>query len=131
MTAGAPTLEERVAALEAFAWPPGLVSPSGPLTEEAVAKLRDDLAAVPRTPLRVLPPRPLLTPELARELAREYVTIAEPGEVLLVRVPDHWTVQMVHETQVRLNMFIADRGLPVTVLLLPGEEFAVAKGQPA
>jgi hypothetical protein len=71
----------------------------------------------------------LLTPETARELLRECVTVVKPGEVLLIRVPDNWSPRQVHETQERISEIIAYRELGVAVMLLPGEEFAVAKAR--
>jgi hypothetical protein len=122
----APTVEERLAAIEAVLFDP----PAVEWTDEALAGFREELDRLKadgghRT--RILPPRPLLTPETARELAREYVTILKPGEVLAVRVPDTWTDRQAHETSVRIDEIIALRDLGITVLLLPGEEFAVAQ----
>lgn len=72
-----------------------------------------------------------LTPEEARALLRECVTVVAPGETLVIRVPDTWTHQQHHEAQRRISEVIAERGLGFEVLLLPGEEFAVARPGPA
>ena len=77
-------------------------------------------------PLKVLPPRPLLTPETARELLRECVTVVRPGEVLVIRTSDGWTAEQVGEVQQYANWWLGYRGLDVSILFLPGEEFAVA-----
>jgi hypothetical protein len=124
-----PSLEERVAALEELAAHPLLTAACPPLSEEDAARYReafDEAMAQPQR-LRVLPPRPLLTPETARELAREYLTIVQPGEVLAIRVPDGWTAQQVDEAQRWISEVIGCRELGIVVMLLPGEEFAVAR----
>lgn len=69
----------------------------------------------------------LLTPETVRELLRECVTVVAPGEVLVIRVPDDWSARQAHEAQERISEVVASRKLGIAVLLLPGEEFAVAK----
>ena len=69
----------------------------------------------------------MLTPETAEALLRECVTVVKPGETLVIRIPDTWHPQAVHDTQRRLSEVIAGRGLGFAVLLVPGEEFAVAR----
>jgi hypothetical protein len=76
--------------------------------------------------MRVLPHRPLLTPETARELLRECVTVVKPGEVLVVRVPDNWTARQVSECQEAFESMAEYRDLDITILFMSGEEFAVA-----
>lgn len=128
------SLAERVTMLEEMCAYPLRVfeAPPAEFTAEQEARLRESLDALVRDgkpfEYRILPPAPILTPETARALAREYVTILKPGEVLAIRVPGTWTDQQVHETSVRLDEVIALRNLDITVLLLPGEEFAVATG---
>jgi hypothetical protein len=76
-----------------------------------------------------MPPRPLLTPELARELLRECVTLVKPGEVLAVRTPDSWVPDQVYDCQAYIDERLRLRGIDVAVLFLSGEEFAVTKAK--
>ena len=73
---------------------------------------------------------PALGPGQARALLRECVTVVAPGETLVIRIPDTWNPQQVDQTQRRLSEIVAERGLGFSVLLVPGEEFAVAKPGP-
>lgn len=68
-----------------------------------------------------------LSPDEARALLRECVTVVAPGETLVIRAADTWTPRQVHDVQGRLREVIADRGLTFEVLLVPGEEFAVVR----
>ena len=114
--------EERVAALEEQA--------AHPMTGAQAAELRADLEEAMRQgpfPCRVIPPAPLLTPETARALAREYVTIIQPGEVLVIRVAGNWTPSMVRECQEAFESMAGYRDLDIAILFVPGEEFAVAR----
>lgn len=57
---------------------------------------------------------------------RECVTVVKPGEVLLVRAPDAWTPRNVMELQEGVDAVVSYRDLGISVLILPGAEFAVA-----
>lgn len=130
------SLAERVAAIEDQLAHPLMTVANGipEFTPEQEAELREAFDVLGRDgrPFAhtVIARRPLLTPETARELAREYVTILKPGEVLAIRVPGTWTDRQAHETSVRIDEVIALLDLGITVLLLPGEEFAVATQGP-
>lgn len=125
------TLEERVAALEELAANPLMAVDVAPFAKEQEADFREALDALGRAgepfQYQILPPRPLLTPEAARELLRECVTVVRPGEVLAVRIPDTWSASDAERVQQQLSGIIAHRKLGISVLLLPGEEFAVAQ----
>ena len=41
----------------------------------------------------------MLTPEIARALLRECVTVVQPGETLVIRAPGTWTPRHVEEYQ--------------------------------
>lgn len=58
------------------------------------------------------------------------MTVVRPGETLVIRVPDTWNPQQADETWRRLSEVISDRELGFTVLLVPGEELAVARPCP-
>jgi hypothetical protein len=122
-----PSLEERVAALEATHSPPALVMEPEWTREQhdEFMRLWHEMTGGPWEH-RELPPRPLLTPETARELLRECVTIVKPGETLVIRAADSWTAMQVRELQDVADMMAEDRNLGFAILCLPGEEFAVA-----
>lgn len=68
-----------------------------------------------------------LDPDEACALLRECVTVVAPGETLVVRVPDWWTPQHSHE----FMRYFEQAGFPFRMLLVQGEEFAVASaGEP-
>lgn len=73
-------------------------------------------------PLKILAPRPLLTPEIARELLRECVTVVKPGEVLAVRLP----LDMNGDDMDRAREYAlrVERQSGIKVAFIPGEEFA-------
>jgi hypothetical protein len=125
----APTLEERVAALEE-ALPH--ITPARPWTDDQVAEWQAEfdklMASSGNHEIKILPPSPVLTPETARALLAECVTVVQPGEVLAVRCPDIWTAQQVDE----INRYDAARteGLGISVLFVPGEEFAAVQPDP-
>jgi hypothetical protein len=70
---------------------------------------------------------PPLTPDQARALLRECVTVVKPGETLIVRANENWTPRQVREIQDFADTVSEYRELGVKILFLPGEEFAVAK----
>jgi hypothetical protein len=127
------SLEERVAALEEQLAHPVMLATAPEISDEEAAKFEADLrqalgnAAFGQHRMRVLPPAPALTPETAGALLRECVAVVKPGETLVIRIPDTWGPQQVYDTQRRLSEIIAGRELGFTVLLVPGEEFAVAR----
>jgi hypothetical protein len=127
-----PDLEERVAALEARLAPFQVTySSSWPaLTEEETAELKDSMAEAAKLgPLpRLRPPDPPpLTPGQVRQLLSECVTVVKPGEHLILRVPWSTTPTQVRELQDYVNDTAGLRDLPFNVLILPGDELAVAE----
>ena len=122
------TLEERVAALEAA------ISMAGAegWTDDQVAEFQAELdrcMADPGHGLRVLPHRPLLTPETARELLRECVTVVKPGEILVIR--GDWTPGQVRELNDWGEWWTEHCAPEVKILFTIGEEFAVAEPEAA
>ncbi|HZR50103.1 MAG TPA: hypothetical protein VFB06_11345 [Streptosporangiaceae bacterium] len=124
------TVEERLAALETML---GLRVPAW--TDEQAAEFKAEFdrrmgdGKFEHHEVRLLPPgpaiEPLLTPETARALLRECVTVVKPGETLVIRCPDWWGPQQVYEYQRYLNeMTEGFRALAVV-----GEELAVAASQ--
>ena len=67
-----------------------------------------------------------------RALAREYVTIVQPGEVLIVREPSHWKPREVGDLNDALNAICSDpdAGLGIKVLVVPGDGVSIAVPQP-
>jgi hypothetical protein len=122
----APTLEERVAALE------GMMTITAPgFTADEAAEWQRELEAAltdGKHRITILQPAPVLTPETARALLAECVTVVQPGEVLAVRCPDSWNAQQVDE----INRYAAARaeGLGISVLFVLGEEFAAVQPDP-
>lgn len=121
-----PTLEERVAALEAVMTPAVMVTRPEEWTPEQVAGFKKTWDEVKHQPPRLIPPKPLLTPELARELIRECVTVVKPGEVLVIRVPESWTAEQSGECMRYMNAWLEESAPGVKVMLVPGEELGVA-----
>jgi hypothetical protein len=107
--------------------PPGAV-----MTEEQAAGFRERFQEAIRDGslpgARFLPPGPLLTPETARELLRECVTVVKPGETLVIRSRD-WNPEQAEYYQEYLG-HMADAGeIPFRPLVVIGDEVAVV--QPA
>jgi hypothetical protein len=128
------SLAERVAAIEEqLAHPLMAIEPASEFTEKQEADLREALDALGRDgkpfQYHVIPPRPLLTPETARELLRECVTVVKPGETLIVRANWEWTPAQVRDVQEYADTVSGYREIGVKILFLPGEEFAVAKAE--
>jgi hypothetical protein len=67
-----------------------------------------------------------LTPAQAQAFLRDHVTVVRPGETLVVRGGD-WAPYRVRELQEALDTMIAARGLKFSVLVVPGDELAVAQ----
>ena len=125
-----PSLEERVAALEARLAPFQVTYSAWPaLTEEETAELKEQIAALQQEPLmhRVIHLPPPLTPEQVRQLLRECVTVVKPGETLVVRVGFDITPMQVRELQDAADGMCEYRGLPFKVLVFPGDELAVTE----
>jgi hypothetical protein len=128
------TLEERVAALEELlASPLHAVTPES-WTGDQVADFEDRLRDLypgdeaRRRQIRVLPSAPVLTPETARALLRECVTIVKPGEMLVVRAPDWWTPGQAGMYQEYVGAMAGDAFRVVVVM---GGELAVAEPEHA
>jgi hypothetical protein len=119
-----PDLEQRIAALEECLAVPDVILPfDGELTADDVARLREGLEKAVREPLQ---PRRLLTPETARELLRECVTVVKPGEVLAVRLPMNMNSQDMERAHDYGKAIERETG--VKVAFIPGEEFAAVTG---
>ena len=119
-----PTLEERVAALEELIAHPLMTIEAPAWTDEQVAQFKAEFERYPGShEVRLLPPAPVLAPETAKALLRECVTVVSPGEALAIRVPEGWTPQ-----QVKHYQEYASAVAPFPVLVVIGEELAVAKG---
>jgi hypothetical protein len=71
---------------------------------------------------------PVLTPETARALLRECVTVVKPGEMLVVRAPDWWTPGQAGEYQQYAQAVAGDA---FRVLVVLGEELAIAEPEQA
>ena len=65
----------------------------------------------------------MLGPDEARALLRECATVVAPDETLVIRVPDWWTPQHSHE----FMRYFGEAGFSFRLLLVPGEELAVAR----
>ena len=131
----APTIEERLAALEELVAHPLMAIGMPPFTGEQEAELRKSLDALGQDgkpfEYRILPPGRLLTPELARELLRECVTVVKPGETLFIRVSESWTPNQIREYTDMLQAWLDHRDAGCHVVVGWGEEFAVAQPEPA
>jgi hypothetical protein len=127
------SLEERVTALEEQLAHPLLPTGAGlpEMSEEDAARLAAEwthrFAEHAHEPPKVLPPRPLLTPETARALLRECVTVVKPGEVLVIRVPDGWTASQAHRAQEMISAWITGQAPSLKVLFVPDGEITVAQ----
>ena len=75
-----------------------------------------------------MPTGQVVAPGELRALARRYITIMEPGEVLIVRVPASWPPRTVRELNEALTAVCSDpnRDLCIKVLVVPGDGMAVA-----
>lgn len=134
-----PTLEQRVAALEAavdrLLSPVGIVSaPETDLTPEQIAELQkalDEYAAHPVRHFehRVLPSPPnLLDPETIRQLLRESVTVIKPGEVLFYTYGDpNGTPSQIRELQDWINDWLEYNAPEIKALVLPHGSVAAAE----
>ena len=127
----APSLEERVAALEEMiAHPLQIVSaPPGNFSDAQVAELREALGAAMSGPYehRILPPVPSLTPDQVRQLLRECVTVVKPGETLIVRVPLTGVPEQVDRYARDLGEVSEAMDLPFKTVVVAAEELGVAE----
>lgn len=122
------TLEARVAALEELIARPLMTAEAPEWTPEQLADFERRRLERRSWPLvNFPPPAPALTPETAKALLRECVTVVSPGETLVVRVPDTWTPQQAGEYQEHADIATASGRISFPVLVLIGEELAVAK----
>jgi hypothetical protein len=125
-----PSLEERVAALEATV---------AMLMDKSLAggdiTVNDVRAALGYEPLKAYIPSwtPLteaeepLTPDEIRKLLRECVTVVKPGETLILRVPWSTTPSQVRDLQDAITGSVKYWDLPFKVLVVPGDELTVAE----
>ena len=122
-----PSLEDRVAALEA-AMPLRAYIPSWtPLTEAEETELRESIAEAAKLPYRIIPQPPPLTPDEIRQLLRESVTVVKPGETLILRVPWTTTPTQVRELQDSLTETEEYMEVPFKILVIPGDELTIAE----
>jgi hypothetical protein len=123
------TVTERLAALEAAVRPRAEITAPGDWSPEQVEEFRRhfDSGAWRNEPIRLLPPTSLLTPDTARALLSECVTIVKPGETLVIRVDPGWTPQQAEYYQEYVDVFTAHLEDPFRVLVVIGEELAVVR----
>ena len=127
MDDGNPTLEQRVAAIEA-ALTPAVTFP--PLTDEQAAGLRERFTEALHQqpqPLRIIPPPPPIGPDEVRALLRECVTVIGPDDVLVMRIR-HLTPDMPGRIREQVAAFNEANGTSVKLLAVDAEELAVAAG---
>ena len=72
-------------------------------------------------------PRATLSPDEIRALLRECVTVAKPGEVLVLGVPDSWSPRQVNEAQCWVDEWLRGNAPEVKMLLMPAGRMAVAE----
>jgi hypothetical protein len=137
----APGLEERVAALEAALAETRASSAEVQFTfpewtPEQAEEFRAEFGrravggGFDTRHVRWLPPAPVLTPEAARALLSECVTVVKPGETLVIRVPDSWTPEQAGAYQQVANEAREDGRISFPVVIVPGEQLAVARPEP-
>lgn len=83
---------------------------------------------------KIAVPRPVgdpLTKDEVRQLLRECVTVVKPGEVLVIRMWETWTVQQMREMQDVLNSMHEHGMVPFRSLVVPGAELGVAEAPDA
>lgn len=80
--------------------------------------------------IRLLPPGPVLTPETAKALLSECVTVVSPGETLVIRVPEGWTSRQADEYQEYADAATDSGRIPFRVLVVIGAELGVARPEP-
>lgn len=120
------TLEQRVAALEEQLAEPAGIRPAA-MTDDQAAEFAAERGKRKYEPARALLPVPVLTPETARALLRECVTVVGPGETLVIRVPESWHPGNVHDFQRYVNEAHADGRIAFPVLVVHGAELGVAR----
>ena len=124
---GPPDLEQRVAALEELArYPLQIATFPEVLTEEKMARFREDLNATLGQPHRILPQPPPLTPEQVCHLLSECVTVVKPGETLIIR-GQNWTPAQLNEIQRAMDAMHETGRIPFKALAVPGDELGVTE----
>lgn len=122
--ASAPSLGERVAALEAALFTPA-ISPDW--TEEQIAEFRKEFAkAAGRHEMRLIPPKPPLTPGEIRQLLRECVTVVKPGETLVIQ-GRNWTPAQMRDVQDWMDRERESDRISFKMLAVLGDELAIAE----
>ncbi len=120
-----PSLEERVAALEARMDLSAIPSSWPELSEAEKAGFIEAIGeAKARNQYRLL--NAPLNPDEIRQLLRECVTIVKPGETLVICGRD-WTPNQLHEIQQRMDAMHEDGIVPFRALAVPGDELGVAE----
>lgn len=79
---------------------------------------------------KIAVPRPVgdpLTEDEVRQLLRECVTVVKPGDVLVIRAYENWTVQQQRALQDVLNDMHEAGAVPFRSLVVPGAELGVAE----
>jgi hypothetical protein len=108
--------------------PPGARTIPDPAAEAArLAAERKPPGINPEKIAAEMKEHPEITPDLIRAMLRGNFTVLEPGETLLIRPDANWTPNQVRYYQEFLDDWHHSGDLPFRVLVLPGEEFAVAK----
>lgn len=75
---------------------------------------------------------PALTPEIARELLRECVTVVKPGEVLVIRMSDGISPNQFREIAEMTEYWLRENAPGMKVMFVPcAEEFAVTAPEAA
>ena len=131
--AGAPSLEERVTALEeCIRFPLRAYVPSWtPLTEAGEAQVRESAAEAAKLPQRIsvpMEPRPLSLGDI-HCILRECVTVVKPGETLVVR-GTNWTPAQTREIQQAMDEMHELGIVPFKALAVFGDELGVAEFEP-
>jgi hypothetical protein len=128
----APSLEERVAVLEAAMAAPlkAYIPQWTPPTEAEEAELREQVAEAAKMPPRVIQQPVPLSPDEIRQILRECVTVVKPGETLAVRLPSEWPPQQVRDYSETLRAQERWLDVPFRVLVVVGDEMAVAEAGP-
>jgi hypothetical protein len=126
-------VEDRVAAFEELDAHPLMTVEAPECTDEKTEKFRAEWGPWSGRKARgsefcLLPPAPVLTPETAKALVRECVTIVRPGEVLAVRLPLSFTSGDLDYA--REYARTVERETGVKVAFIPGEELGVAQAEP-
>lgn len=105
-----------------------LVTASWPaMTDEEAANFAAEFQAEAARGVRVMPPRPVFTPEEIRVLLRECVTVVKPGEVLVIRVSEDMTPNQVREYQDMVDAGIKFWHLGIKAMVLRAQALGIAE----